>query len=342
MKSAPVFPLLTFFISFASAEAGITRTDVSNQIGFRIWDEADSRATSGSLWIPTASEITSESKTFYDNYLARTTRHYANWGQAFGAAALESRKTATRAGGSNFVTSLTTSVSFSVSDDLFFTRPTDPENDTAIPVTLYYDVDYFLPPTGFEKFGHTHVGDTSGRPGNVTVSGLQSSLNAGEDLIRSEFEYSNNLQDPVVTNGLDIQSISFFAQPGEEITLGYRLVVEHAVGYSLADPDVGDSLNVGGGVSGGIRLWLEVGDDVDLATDSGHDYRIEPAAIETLDELWAGYRIVDDAWIDTGNLLGWLLIQDAPWVWSLTLESWFYLPEENLLRSDGFWTYLLR
>jgi hypothetical protein len=58
-------------------------------------------------------------------------------------------------------------------------------------------------------------------------------------------------------------------------------------------------------------------------------------------DLWAGFEVTPDGWVDTGNWMGWLYVGSAPWVWNLHLETWMYLPEESV-REYGAWAYILR
>ena len=52
---------------------------------------------------------------------------------------------------------------------------------------------------------------------------------------------------------------------------------------------------------------------------------------------WAGYPIVD-GYVDTGAFLGWLNISADPWIWSLSLNKYIYLPEEFVAEA-GAWSY---
>lgn len=56
---------------------------------------------------------------------------------------------------------------------------------------------------------------------------------------------------------------------------------------------------------------------------------------------FANWTSEDGEWIDTGDWLRWLSIADAPWIYSLLLNRWMYLPEENVSENGG-WLYLLK
>jgi hypothetical protein len=43
--------------------------------------------------------------------------------------------------------------------------------------------------------------------------------------------------------------------------------------------------------------------------------------------------------MDTGSFLGWINVNDAPWIWSYSLAGWFYIADEAVTES-GAWIYL--
>ena len=67
-----------------------------------------------------------------------------------------------------------------------------------------------------------------------------------------------------------------------------------------------------------------------------------PLQSKAADETAFGYPLVDNLWIDTGDFMGWLQLQYAPWVYCLDLNSWIYLTadeEEDLQAVAGVWVY---
>ncbi|MEX0324572.1 MAG: hypothetical protein AB3N33_00650 [Puniceicoccaceae bacterium] len=63
---------------------------------------------------------------------------------------------------------------------------------------------------------------------------------------------------------------------------------------------------------------------------------VKPAGPTT----WAGYDIVQDGYVDTTPWLGWIWVTpDSPWVWSLSLTKYLYLPEE-FVGESGAWMYI--
>ena len=56
-------------------------------------------------------------------------------------------------------------------------------------------------------------------------------------------------------------------------------------------------------------------------------------------DTWAGYTVTD-GWADTGDFMGWLYVDNDPWLISSSLNgNWIYLPESQV-GDSGAWTYL--
>ena len=53
---------------------------------------------------------------------------------------------------------------------------------------------------------------------------------------------------------------------------------------------------------------------------------------------WAGYPILEGAWVDAGEWMGLLYVGQSPWVYSERLQHWLYLREEYVL-PDGAWVF---
>ena len=71
-----------------------------------------------------------------------------------------------------------------------------------------------------------------------------------------------------------------------------------------------------------------------------------PEAVQTEDPSmvtgsWAGYDVWDNRYADTEGWIGWLDISSSPFVYSLSLNGWMYLPE-NSVDAMGSWIYLFR
>ena len=73
-------------------------------------------------------------------------------------------------------------------------------------------------------------------------------------------------------------------------------------------------------------------------TEPGASYRLVPT-----DALpsWAGYPVLPGGYVDTQSFLGWLYIDQVPYAYNLSLNTWMYLPEE-MVSQDGAWTYIFR
>ena len=122
----------------------------------------------------------------------------------------------------------------------------------------------------------------------------------------------------------------------------------------LSGPDFGNLLSVSGlSATGGWQEWatarlgevllpsgaftLRVTADVPGADDINLNW-IELTAIDL--PTWAGYPVDENGWADTGSFIGWIFTGSAPWVWSLSLETWMYLPESNV-KETGAWTFVV-
>lgn len=106
---------------------------------------------------------------------------------------------------------------------------------------------------------------------------------------------------------------------------------------SITYPDlaVDDSLQV-------IQLGFEITTSYDgTAMDSGSIYfeGIEGYVEGDGNETWNGFPVTD-GWANTEDWIGWIYVGDAPWVISATLESYIYLPEQDM--TAGAWMYISR
>jgi hypothetical protein len=51
---------------------------------------------------------------------------------------------------------------------------------------------------------------------------------------------------------------------------------------------------------------------------------------------WIGYPIEAGGWVDTGAWLGWVNVIESPWVWSVSINAYMYLPEEWITASGAY------
>jgi hypothetical protein len=86
----------------------------------------------------------------------------------------------------------------------------------------------------------------------------------------------------------------------------------------------------GGWVGGGQGIYYV--DDIKVSISQGDE----------APTTWAGYEMnAETGDVDTGSFLGWINVLGGEYVWSYSMNSWLYLPEENV--SDaGAWTYVPR
>jgi hypothetical protein len=100
--------------------------------------------------------------------------------------------------------------------------------------------------------------------------------------------------------------------------------------------------------TGVTRMWFLSGtgsvaiaptihlDNIIIYSDG--DVAVPPGGVDT---FWG--QTVVDGYIDSGTWLGWLNIEKAPWIYSLTLDKWIYCPQgPDADISLGAWAYFLR
>lgn len=75
---------------------------------------------------------------------------------------------------------------------------------------------------------------------------------------------------------------------------------------------------------------------IGFATDVQFDNLSISSAVEPTG--WAGYPI-EDGYVNTGAFMGWLEVSADPWIWSVSLNSYIYLPEGHV-DGSGAWTYI--
>ncbi len=87
---------------------------------------------------------------------------------------------------------------------------------------------------------------------------------------------------------------------------------------------------------------LGITSNFSVERSSSSDYiefgEIRVTGPEVAVELWAGYEVDQDGWIDTGDFMGQLNVELDPWIWSSELERWIYMSEENVT-DTGAWFY---
>lgn len=75
------------------------------------------------------------------------------------------------------------------------------------------------------------------------------------------------------------------------------------------------------------------------------DYGVDNIRIETKDsggndDMWGGFAIDEEGYVDTGDWMGLLYVAEAPWVWVADQTKWWYVPEPPA-GANGAWAYVL-
>lgn len=84
----------------------------------------------------------------------------------------------------------------------------------------------------------------------------------------------------------------------------------------------------------------------DLGSGSG-TWQIANAEIEGFEgdpivggTTWLGFDVGADGWASTDGWLGWVHVDNAPWVFSYSLNHYIYVPETSYTAGAGGWTYI--
>lgn len=86
--------------------------------------------------------------------------------------------------------------------------------------------------------------------------------------------------------------------------------------------------------------WSDVSNTAWAATEDWGTLRLLEGGTDP-GQKWAGYDVVD-GWINTGDFLGWLNVEIAPWLYSLTMGKYVFMPENNLVSEQGGWLFIPR
>lgn len=74
------------------------------------------------------------------------------------------------------------------------------------------------------------------------------------------------------------------------------------------------------------------GENLEVAAGGGGTGGMEP---------WFGYTPDAEGWVNAEDWMGWLNVLGAPWVYSLSLQGWTYIPSEQSLEGGG-WVYVMK
>ncbi|NDV61648.1 hypothetical protein G0Q06_04215 [Puniceicoccales bacterium CK1056] len=95
----------------------------------------------------------------------------------------------------------------------------------------------------------------------------------------------------------------------------------------------------------GFSCWEALGVSTDGSAVVGYGYIDQTTQAAFVVDLggpasWGPY-IISNGWADTGAWLGWLKVDNDPWVWSDSLQSWMNLPPDTLEAGEG-WVFVPR
>jgi uncharacterized membrane protein len=76
----------------------------------------------------------------------------------------------------------------------------------------------------------------------------------------------------------------------------------------------------------------------DGATFGGRVTDTREAFLLSIVNMWGQYPI-QNRYVDTTPWMGWLYVREAPWVWSVDLSGWLYVPIESAQAGQG-WVFI--
>ena len=127
-------------------------------------------------------------------------------------------------------------------------------------------------------------------------------------------------------------------------TAGVTITTDTGIDMSFSDfPATGDWQNWETASAGEITLpagevTLRV--TIDLPGDDDINLNwMEFSFVGNQGDSWAGYPVDENGFADTGSFLGFVYVGGGPWVWVMSINSWMYLPEQNI-QPSGSWGYL--
>lgn len=55
--------------------------------------------------------------------------------------------------------------------------------------------------------------------------------------------------------------------------------------------------------------------------------------------IWSEYQIDNTERVDTGNWMGWVQVENDPWIWHFDAQEWIYYPNSHIFSSAGQWVF---
>jgi hypothetical protein len=73
--------------------------------------------------------------------------------------------------------------------------------------------------------------------------------------------------------------------------------------------------------------------------DSPKTSLLNASTSSAANDTWGDWPLNMNGYVDTGSFIGWVYVASSPWVFSVSLKRWVYLPE-NHIADEGAWAYL--
>ena len=135
-------------------------------------------------------------------------------------------------------------------------------------------------------------------------------------------DYTLNFMEVYIQGGqytaqTNIGLVAFRVDPGPEQTVDY-------MAFGLSDGNSVDGAK-------GIDFFLFDNVAIDTAAQN--------LTMPTSGATWAGYPVDSLGYVDTGAWMGYINVNFAPIIWSVSLNAWMYMPEASV-GNGGAWTYI--
>jgi len=139
--------------------------------------------------------------------------------------------------------------------------------------------------------------------------------------------YTNNLAFQIKDDYTEFHDIGADMEP-------FELTV------TFPDLEADDSFQV-------IQMGFEITTNYDSGSETMDSGEIIFSGLEGIilgeggGDTWNGYEVDENGWVDTDTWLGWLNVTDDPWVLSLSVDGWIYVPVDQNIDNGG-WVYFQR
>lgn len=180
----------------------------------------------------------------------------------------------------------------------------------------------------YDAFNST--GDTTNAYGydvlaNVNAGPPTISVAVAADPISAWANKSPGLWGPMVLGSATVTELAMFSIGGDEDNSALA-GTNQSFTFTPGDNDVMIFVAVSSLTNEGMRASF---DNLTITSDEGGS-----------GTTWAGFDVDEAGNADTGLWLGYVNVTDDPWVWSYSLNSWMYLPQE-LVTESGSWSYVM-